>query len=360
MPAPQTLLSRHRASPPAWEPSRVYASGFVLYNNQPPFTTTTFSGATGITVATAILNSSGSYIGAELPLNPGIGPVTVLVTDSTPSVGTISTNTLVYNTGDYVQGFNFQPVSAGTTNIGISTPTGFSTPVSGNPSTPEYQSGTIMVTAPMIQVNNITTGVSLDGSLNIFLPQTPPNPVTVTVTSSSPTLATISTSPTVVGTQTVVFTNVTSTNVGTIYVQGQALGTAQLTETAPGYIDGSSTITIQPSGFAFYYGKPNFTTTVANGPYTLTAYPFALNTGTKTLDNYPLQLNPGLGNVTVPLTSSKPSVGTVPSGFSFAPGDSQDSFQFTPVGTGTSTITLGTPTGFSTPSEYVTGTGTVQ
>jgi hypothetical protein len=285
-----------------------------------------------------------------------VAPVTVVVTDSAPTVGTVSSAALVFNPGDQNQSFNFQPVSAGTTTVAISTPAGFTTA--------PYVSGVVTVTAPVISINNVTTAANLQQSLGIYLPQTPPsnngNGVTVTVTSSSPTLATLSTSPTAVGTASVTFTNVTSQNVGTIYVQGQALGTAQLTETAPGYTNGSSTITVQPSGFAFYYANQTFTTSVAIGPYTLTAYPFALTTGTETLIYYPLMVNPGLGNITVPVTSSDPSVGTTPSGPSFAPGTSSSNFQFVPVATGTSTITLGTPTGFSSPSQNLTVTGTVQ
>ena len=334
----------------------VYPSGFAFGGYYtPPYSTTTFSGTSSPSVYTVTIGSGGSAQNYGLPLNPGV-TATVVVTDSAPSVGTISSAALVFNTGDTVHSFNFQPVSAGTTTLGISTPTGFNTPSNS-------QSGIITVTAPAILVNNITTGVNLDGSLGIYLPQTPPsnggNGVTVTVTSSSPALATLSTDPTVVGTSQVVFTNVTTTNVGTIYVQGQGLGTAQLTETAPGYIDGNSTITVLPSGFSFG-GTPNFTTTVANGPYTLTVYPYVLNTGTLTLDSYPMLLNPGLGNITVPVTSSNTSVGTIPTAPSFAPGSNSATFTFDPIGTGTSTITLGTPTGFSTPSQYQTGTGTVQ
>jgi hypothetical protein len=344
----------------------VYPSGFAFFGYYtPPYTTTTFSGQSAPSVGTITIGSSGSiygYIGA-LPLNPGV-TATVVITDGTPSVGTISSAALVFNAGDTSHSFNFQPVSAGTTNLALATPVGFTTPMSGNPSVPQNQSGIITVTAPAIQIYNVTTGVNLDGSLSISLPQTPPsnngNGVTVTITSSSPTLATLSKDPTVVGTPSVVFTNVTSQNVGTIYVQGQALGTAQLTETASGYTDGNSTITVLPSGFSFYYNNTSFLTSVANGPYTLTAYPSALNTGTLTLNQYPLMLNPGLGNVTVPVASSNAAVGTVSSGPSFAPGASSATFQFVPVGTGTSTITLGTPAGYSTPSQNQTVTGTVQ
>ena len=333
-------------------------SGFTYYYNRPPFTTTTFSSLSQIPVyTTTIVN--GNVYSLGLGISPGVTPVTVAVTDSVPSVGTISAAALVFNPGDGSHTFNFQPVSAGDTIVAISTPTGYTTG--------PYVSGDITVTAPIIQISNITTGVNLDGSIAISLPQTPPNPVTVTITSSSPALATLSTDPTIVGTSTVVFSNVTSQSVGTLYVQGQALGTAQLTETAPGYIDGNSTITVNPSGFVFYYGGPPFTASISSGERDLTVYTSVLAPGTLTIQQVGLLLNPGLGNVNVPVSSSNTAVGTyTPNPLVFTPGNGYVTGQFTPLTTGTTTVSVGTPTtptgfvGFKTPSQDTSGVVTVQ
>ena len=69
------------------------------------------------------------------------------------------------------------------------------------------------------------------------------------MTSNGPTIATISKSGTVVGGTSLTFTNVTSTNVGTVYVQGQTVGTTTVTVAAPGYNNGNGNITVMPSGF---------------------------------------------------------------------------------------------------------------
>ena len=98
--------------------------------------------------------------------------------------------------------YNFQPVSVGATNITLGTPAGFSTPA-------QYQQITATVSAPQITVGNVTTGNNLETQLSISLPVAPPNPVTVTVTSNGPAIATVSNSATVAGVTTLTFTNVT-------------------------------------------------------------------------------------------------------------------------------------------------------
>ena len=331
----------------------VNASGFAFYG-APTFTTTTFSSSSNIAVYPCILDPTSlniQYFG--LPLSPGIGPVTIAVTDSAPSVGTISTAALVYNTNDTQQSFNFQPVSSGTANLSISTPAGFSTPS-------QYQSGTVTVTAPQIQISNVTTGVGLEYTLGVYLPVSPPNPVTVVVTSSSPDIATISSDPTVVGTSTVTFTNVTGTNVGTIYVQGVGLGSALLTQAAAGYSNGTGTVQTDPAGFV-YYGNPSFNTTTTSGPTTIAVYPSTLNPGTLTVQNFGLGVSPAAGTVSVNVVSSDTTVATVGNNpLAFTPGTTQLNTSFVPVASGTATLTIQTPTGFSAPSQYTQATGVVQ
>ena len=126
---------------------------------------------------------------------------------------------------------------------------------------------TATVTAPAITFGSTTFGVgqNLQGPVSISLAATPPNPVTVTVTVSSTAVATIvsSTTPTVEGGNTVTFTNVSSTFVGTILVQGRAAsGTTTVTAQAAGFADGTMTVTATPSGFILI-NLGNFTTTTA-------------------------------------------------------------------------------------------------
>ena len=160
------------------------------------------------------------------------------------------------------------------------------------------------------------------------------------------------------GRSTLVFTNVTSTFVGTIYVQGQGLGTTTITETAPGYTDGQGGVTVNPSGFT-YYGNPNFNLNAAGGaPSTQNVYACVLNPGTLTVYNFNYGINPGFGNVSVPVTSADPTIASVvTSPLVFGAGVGAVNVSVQPVASGTTTINIGTPTtGFSTPSQYTSAT----
>ena len=333
----------------------VRPSGFSFYGSSATFTTTTFSAPNSVTVYPVILDpTSLAPINYGYPLNPGVGPVTLTLTNSNPTVGTLSTATLVYNTNDTSQTFTFKPVSAGTTNIAIgATPAGFSTPSN-------YTSGTATVTAPIITISNVDAGLNFETAVGLYLPQTPPNPVTVTVQSNGSQFGLLSKDATTAGSPTLTFTNVTSTYVGTIYIQGVGIGATTYKMSAPGYTDGSGVITVRESGFA-YYGSPTFTTSVSANPYQVTVYPFMLNHGTLTVYNTQTEyISPTFGTVNLAITSSNTAVGTVASPLVFAPGSSSLNLSFTPRAAGTSTLTLGVPTGFSPPSQDTTATATVQ
>ncbi len=333
----------------------VDASGFTYYYPS-TITTTTFSGPIQLTVYPTLLDANlapAQYFCCSL--NPGVAPVTVPINDSNTSVGTISPTSVTFGASDTSQNFNFQPVSAGSANITLGTPTGFSTPSSNI-------TAQATVTAPQIYVGSLNTGANLEKELNISLPLAPPNPVNVTVTSEGPSIFLISTDGTVVGTTSVTFMGVNSTSNMTVYVQGVSTGSSTIKVSAPGYIDGTGTVTVYPSGFTFD-SDADFTTYATAGAYSIPVYPALLNTGTDTIfqDYYQL-VSPAAGTVNLPVTSSNTAVGTiVTSPLSFAPGASVPVYaQFQPVATGTSTITLGTPTGFTTPSQYTTATATVQ
>src|SRR5260221_10908516 len=160
------------------------------------------------------------------------------------------------------------------------------------------------------------------------------------------------------GGTTLTFTNVTTTSVGTIFVQGRALGSTTLTVQAPGYNDGTSNVAVDPSGF--YLNGSNFTTTAHSANTTLTVSAARLNPTTL---NVALgqELRGGLSTVNVAVTSSDPTVGTiVNSPAVFNGGDLSRTVQFDPLAAGTATISLGTtPPGFSTPSNQQQITATV-
>ena len=57
-------------------------------------------------------------------------------------------------------------------------------------------------------------------------------------------IATITKDGTVEGGTTLTFTNVTTTSIGTVYIQGRSLGTTTVTVQAPGYDDAVANVTV--------------------------------------------------------------------------------------------------------------------
>ena len=329
-------------------------SGFIYYYIS-SFSTTTFSTPTTVTASTALLTPGTltvSSLGGSCS-NPGLAQVKVPIVSSNLTVGTLAASSIVFNPGDSNDSTTFQPVAAGMSNITLGTPAGFSTPS-------QYQQITATVTAPAITVNNTTTGAILETSLPIYLPVAPPNAVTVTVTSNGPAIATLSNSGAVVGGATLTFANVTSTYVGSIYVQGQTVRDDRADCLGPGI----------HQRYRRYHGLPigvcvQRRRQLHNHHLSGSHYPNPLSVCADSRDphdsSYGLQVNPGIGPISIPITSSDLAVGTITaSPIVFNPGDTSDATAFQPVGVGASTISIGTPAGFSTPSQYQQITATVQ
>jgi hypothetical protein len=338
-------------------------SGFVIYPGQGNITTTTFSTPTTVTLEPVILNPGTLTYAGSGQLNPGISQIGVNITSSLLTVGTISTSPVLFNPDDSSDSTTFQPVASGTTTIALGTtpPTGFSTPNG-------YQSITATVSAPNTNIGNATIGANMQGTVNVSLATAPPSAVTVTVTSNGPAIATISKSGTVVGGTSLTFTNVTSTNVGTIYVQGQTVGTTTVTVAAPGYNNSNGNITVMPSGFVIYPGQGAITTTTLSAPTTVTLEPVILNPGVLTYAGSG-QLNPGIGPFNVPVTTNPTGIGQMTvNPVVFNPTDSSDTTAFQPVAAGSTTVSIGAPvlatgtappTAFSVPSQYQSIAATV-
>ena len=332
----------------------VLASGFVYYG-VPNFSTTTYSQPTNIGIYPVPLNADGTVYSYGWYINPGSSNISIPISSATTTVGTV-TSPVVFHPNDSSGSFNFQPVAAGTSVISIGTPpTGFAVPS-------QYESITATVTTPAISISAQTTATNLMNSIGVYLPVAPPtgSPVTVTLTSSDPTVFTISSSPTVVGTTTVTFPNVAGSGVGTIYVQGHKVGSATLTMSAPGYTSGTSTITVDPSGFFMDYPANSFSTTTFSTPTGLNVYTSALDPATLNLTYNYLQVSPGVAPFAVAFTNSTPSVGTLSANsVTFSPGDNQHAVTFQPLAAGNTTITLVTPSGFSTAAQLQSVVATV-
>jgi hypothetical protein len=154
---------------------------------------------------------------------------------------------------------------------------------------------------------------------------------------------------------------VTTQFVGTIYVQGRAAsGSTTLTTQAPGYADGLSTITTQPSGFIIN-SPSSIVTTTAGSNVSIQITPALLNPTTLNWHgNQPVRAGV---TVSVPVTAvdqTGTGVGTITTSPALFTGNTNlVTTQFDPAAVGTSLITVGVPAGFQTPSNFRSITATV-
>jgi carbon monoxide dehydrogenase subunit G len=170
----------------------------------------------------------------------------------------------------------------------------------------------------------------------------------VTVTILDPQIAQVSKDPALAGAQTVTFTNVSTTVVGTVYVQGLALGPTTITAEAPGYATESSAVDVRPSGFTIN-SPGDFTTTVGAANTNIQITPAMLDPAS--LNWAANQALRGGLSVDVTVETSNAAVGTLTvSPVGFGGGAASASTAFQPVGVGMTTVSVAPPAGFHTPS----------
>lgn len=286
-------------------------SGFAFLTGS--FTTTSFSPNSNLDIRPWLLTAGTLTITSNQSLRAGIAPVQVAISSDNTAIGTVvnsggtAISSITFNGNDI---FNtaafFHPVggSANPVHLTLTQPAGFDTPSSGT-------SIAVTVSAPNISglPPTLAVGHFLQTSFFVSLQSTPPSPVSVTVSSNSPNVL-LSTSATVAGTQSVTFNNVSSTSVGSVFVQGAGAAgtTAQLTASATGFTGATSTVTVNPSGLAFATG--NFTTTTFSANTALDLRPWMLTQGTLAIQaNQALMA--GVTPVQVGVSSDNTSIGTI-------------------------------------------------
>jgi hypothetical protein len=326
----------------------VHPSGFIV-DFPGNFTTDTFAANRSIGVAPARLNPTTLNWAQNQPVRGGL-TVSVDVTSSDTNVGPITSSPLSFGPNIGSRTTAFDPRASGTTELAVSVPPGFDAPTT-------FRSIVATVTAPNINASDVTVGRDLQSALSISLDTAPPSPVTVTVRSNAIGLATVSSSPMQDGGETVTFSNVTSTNVGTVYVQGRAIGSTALTIQAPGYNDRLPVVTVDPSGFIVDF-PGDFTTNTFAANRSIGIAPARLNPTTLNwAQNQPLR---GGLSVTVSLTNSTPAVGVLTaSSLTFTAGLTSLTTAFDPLAQGETTIAVTAPAGFSTPTNFREITATV-
>ena len=197
-----------------------------------------------------------------------------------------------------------------------------------------------------ISATRATVGQNLQAPITVTLTPAPPSTgVAVTITSSSPAKA-------LVGNNRPSFTiNINpGENPFTIPVEALAnSGTVTVTISAPGYTSASSIITLAHSGFVIAGSKGIGGALIA---FEGTSTPLTVSSGyLDTLGKFVAAepVRPGF-TVTVPVTSSAPGIGTIlgsPVTFANGIGHATATFKASATKTGITTISAGTPAGFT-------------
>ncbi len=327
-------------------------SGFII-NSPSAISTTTLDPNSNVVVCVARLTPGTLAVAAVGTLRFGIAPISVSLTSSSTTVGTIvgspqSIPGTVNCTPNSAAGFQFDPVGAGTSTLAMGTaPAGFSTPSN-------LQSIVATVTASGVTVNSSTVGKDLQvtGSGTLQAPA-PAGGTAVTLTSADPTRLLLAPNATTAGTASIVV-NVAAGGTSFSYTL-QALsnsGPVQVNASAPGFGNGAGSITLVPSGLTIQ--TPSVINTTTLDPNSNVQLCFGrLDPATLTLQANGI-LRFGMAPVSVSLSSSNPAVGTIVGSPQSIAGNAGctnlSAIQFDPVGAGTSTLSVATPVGFSTPS----------
>jgi len=335
----------------------VEPSGFGWYSGS--FSTTTFSSATGLTIGFLGLDPTTLAPNLGANIGPQAGTTQVTVTSGTTAVGTISGSpaTWYVGGGTYQSGnLYFQPAgTAGTSTLTLTEPSGYTVPQGG---ANWHTSITATVNAPTINVNDQTVANNAVTGLSVSVPSAPSTPWTLTLTSGDPTHFLLTNNPTAIGSATLTINMpANSTGIPAIYIEGQNYTgstaiTASITATATGFTSGSATLTLDPSGFAFY--TSSFNTTTTSSPTGLTVSFLGLTPGTLVPNAQP-SMGPQALNPQVVVTSATPAVGTIvgsPATYTVDGSAYQaGTLTFNPAGqTGTSVLTVTQPTGFTAPN----------
>lgn len=222
----------------AFQPSGIVIAGpFGLGNT---FSVASGSAPSTLTVESAMLDATRSFVVPQ----PVASQVSVNVTSSNTSVGTITGSPVVIPAGSVGATTGFQPLSAGSSNISVNVPSGFSTPAAFG------SVGATVSTAGIAITEGMSLGkfLQVQGNFALGAPA-PAGGLSVTLTSNNPGLLLISSSPTVAGSTSIGVNLPAGGSSGTYYLQGVASsGTATYTVSAPGFAPHTGTITLTPSG----------------------------------------------------------------------------------------------------------------
>jgi len=279
-------------------------------------------------------------------------------------VGTIAFTPLLFNGSDQLAKTKFTAVGAGTTTVTAAVPAGFSTPAAS------ANSLTATVRPASILAPNITVGKYLQTALNIQLQGTSQVPLIVTITSNSPDLLVFSTSRAVAGSKQAIQV-IPAGFIGTAFwaqaLAGSGSATYTVTISSATFGTATGTVTFAPSGVfvenqTSLSGFANATT----GPggiglvslKTAPTFAHSLGIGVAMLDATGNIADAGQylipsKSLSVNVTSSNTGVATINPTTVTIPGGVLGAYtQLQATALGNTSVTISTPAGFTTPSQY--------
>ena len=276
--------------------------------------TTTLSADAPFSVRIGVLNAAGTGYTAEQTIRAGGTGVTATLTSSAPTIGQLVTSA---QSGSLVTvdiapqqsrspgtvatgGVAFDPLAAGTTTVAATIP-GF-TALTG-------AQVNVTVTSPAISIGTATVGAGLQESASgSFGATVPPGGVTVHIVSSDSSIALVSPNASTPGSGSIDVPVNAGAGSFNYYVQGVEgrSGTITLTATAPGYTDGTATLTVRGTALDIIFLGTSTTTLSPDAPFSVRIG--VLNAGG---NGYTAEqtIRAGGTAVTATLTTSAPAVG---------------------------------------------------
>jgi hypothetical protein len=332
-------------------------SGFVIAGPSgtagQSFSTTTISGNTLLTLTLMRLDPSNNP--AQIGQLMGGATATVAVTSGTSATGTIIDSPVVFSGGESTDStVYFSPLQVGNSVLSVVQPAGFSTPTTGAQLTGNVSPAQITFS---LSGTNVGANLEMLGSASLNAPA-PAGGMVVTITSGNPSAVLLSPVAGVLGTTSIAVSVPSGSGLNGVgfpqfYIQAlQSSGTVTLTASAGGWVSGSISVNLTPSGFVLV--SPNgvgqdFGTYLSLGVST----PLTVQSMQLSASGAPQTEQPLRGGVTenVTVTSDTSYVGTiVGSPVTISGGSESGSLSFQPAGTGVTLLTVWPPAGFATPS----------
>jgi hypothetical protein len=299
-----------------------------------------------VAVQTAVLDASGNYIGTQ-GLAGGL-TANVTVTSSNTSVGTISGSPAVITGSNNSATVQFQALSQGQSVLTAVTPSGYTTPT-------QFATVNVMVGQPRIVIdggNTIGKNLQRTGTIILLGATAPSNGLTVHLAASG--MVSLSTTGTDAGFTSINVTIPVGQSSGTYFMYGlDVSGSATITATAPGFTTGTGTETLTPSGIVIAgpqgVGLTTFNTPLASGNQPLSISTAQIDSSGNFIQTQALA---GTASLTISLTNTDATVGTVPATVTITPGNDTGTVQFHPLKVGTTSIGVVQPSGgFTAPTD---------